>query len=78
MLDEEEIKNIDELIDRYNLMYCQLGGNRLPDFANFFGYAGNDELFRKERQKIQEFSDLKMLRGQHRENLLSAGRRYGF
>ena len=35
--DEEEIKNIDEMVDRYNLMYCQLGGNRLPDFENFFG-----------------------------------------
>ena len=70
LLDEEEIKNIDEMVDRYNLMYCQLGGYRLPDFENFFGYAGNDELIRKERQKIQEFSDLKMLRGQHREKFI--------
>ena len=70
LLDKEEIRNIGELVDRYNLMYCQLGGNQQPDFAYFFGYAGDDELIRKERQKIQRFSDLKMLREQHREKFI--------
>lgn len=70
LLDKEEIKNTDELIDRWNLMCCQMDDNQLPDIACFFGYASDDGLILKERQKIKEYSDLKILRKQHREKFI--------
>ena len=70
LLDKEELKNTDELIDRRNLMCCYMDENQLPDFAYFFGYASDNELILEERQKIKAFSDLRMLRRQHREKFI--------
>lgn len=67
LLDKEELKNTDELIDRRNLMCCRVDENQLQDFTYFFGYAGNDEFILEERRKMQAFSELRMLRKQHRE-----------
>lgn len=53
LLDKEELKNTDELIDRRNLMCCYTDENQLPDFAYFFGYASDNELILEERQKIK-------------------------
>lgn len=69
-LDKEEIKNTDEMIDRRNFMCCQMNENKLPDVTCLFGYASDDELILEERKKLQELSDLKLLRRQHRENFI--------
>lgn len=68
LLDKEELKNTDELIDRRNLMYCQMNENQLSDFTCFFSYASDNELILEKRKNIQVLSNLKLLRRKHREN----------
>lgn len=70
LLDKEELKNTDNLIDRRNLMCCQMGENKLPGSTYFFGYVSDDEFILEERQKVQMLSDLQMLKRQHRENFI--------
>ena len=70
LLDKEESKNTDELIDRLNLMYSWMDENQFPDFTYFFGYESDNDLILEERQKIQALSDLRMLKRQHREKFI--------
>ena len=70
LIDKEELKNTDDLIDRRNLMCCQMNENQLLDFTYFYSFASDNRFIFEEMQKVQMLSDLQILKRQHREKYI--------
>ena len=71
LLNYEEAEKINSLIDRINLMYCQLDGKQTLDILNFFSQIHRDESFiQYKMEQIALYSDINELRFQHRNKFI--------
>lgn len=71
LLNCEEVKNINSLIDRVNLMYCQPDGKRALDILNFFSQIHEDEsMIQSLKDQIALYSDINVLKSRHRKKFV--------
>ena len=67
----EEVENINSLIDRINLMYCQSDGKRALDILNFFSpIHGDESMIQSSKDQIALYSDINVLRSRHRKKFI--------
>ena len=71
LLNYEEMENINSLIDRINLMYCQSDGKQTLDILKFFSPIHRDEsVIQSKKEQIALYSDINVLRFQHRNKFI--------